>query len=216
MILLEKMIRYEEGAVMKKYVISISRQFGSLGRPIAKKLSELLNINYYDREIVDKVAKKHNLSIKEVSDLEEKAMGGFGFMKFPLGTGTNSAQDGIFEAESMIIRELAEKESCIIVGRCADAILEDNPDHISIFIYAPYEDRIVNCVNDLGMDTKSAKKMIAEVDRARDAYHMRYAKYLPNDINHIDLMINSGTFGVNQTAIFLAQIIKERFSDTNA
>ncbi len=197
---------------MEKYVISISRQFGSLGRPIAKKLSELLEIEYYDREIVDKVAKKHNLSIKEVSNLEEKATQGFGFMKFPLGTGTTAAQDKIFSAESAIIHELAEKESCIIVGRCADCILEDFPNHISIFIYAPYEDRIVNCVNDLGMDTKTAKKMITEVDKARDAYHLRYAKYLPNDINHIDLMINSATFGVDDTAEFLAEIIKKRFS----
>lgn len=201
---------------MEKYVISISRQFGSLGRPIAKRLSELLEIEYYDREIVDKVAKKHNLSVKEVSNLEEKATQGFGFMKFPLGTGTTGAQNTIFSAESSVILELAEKENCIIVGRCADYILENTPNHISIFIYAPYEDRIVNCVNDLGMDTKSAKRMIQEVDKARDAYHLRYAKYLPNDSNHIDLMINSATFGVEETAAFLAEMIKKRFHKLKA
>lgn len=195
---------------MEKYVISISRQFGSLGRPIAKKLSELLGVEYYDREIVDKVAKKHNLTVKEVSNLEETA--NYGFMRFPLGTGTSAAQNAIFQAESSMIQELAEKESCIIVGRCADYILEDFPNHLSIFIYAPYEDRIVNCVNDLGMDTKTAKKMINEVDKARDAYHLRYAKYLPNDTNHIDIMVNSATFGVDATAVYLAKIIQDRFA----
>lgn len=199
---------------MKKFSVSISRQFGSLGRPIARELSEILGVEYYDRDIVDMVAKKHNISVKEVSDLEESASK-YSFMKFPLGNGTSSAQDKIFNAEANIIRELADKESCIIVGRCSDSILEDNENHLSVFIYAPYEDRIVNCVNQLGMDAKQAKKMITEVDKARDAYHMRYVKYLPNDLNHIDLMINSAVFGVDGTAKMLAQIIREKFADAS-
>ncbi len=76
--------------------------------------------------------------------------------------------------------------------------MEDCDHLIRIFIYAPYEDRIVNCVNDLGMDTKAAKRMIRDVDKARDAYHMRYAGYLPNDMNHMDLMVNSATLGVDR------------------
>lgn len=195
---------------MKKFSVSISRQFGSLGRPIARELSEILGVEYYDRDIVNMVAKKHNISVKEVSDLEESAAK-YSFMRFPLGTGTTAMQDKIFQTQTAIIREIAEKESCIIVGRCADSILENFENHLSIFIYAPYEERIVNCVNELGMDVKQAKKMISEVDRARDAYHMRYVKYLPNDVNHIDIMINSAVFGVKGTAAVLAQMVKERF-----
>lgn len=111
-----------------------------------------------------------------------------------------------------MIKKLAVKESCIIVGRCADAILEDCDHLIRIFIYAPYEDRIVNCVNDLGMDTKAAKRMIRVMDKARDAYHMRYARYLPNDMNHMDLMVNSATLGVDMTARLLAEVVRDKFS----
>ena len=149
---------------MKKFCISISRQFGSLGRPIAKVLSEKLGVNYYDRDIVEMAAQRHNLTVKEASAMEETASK-FAFMKFPLGVGTTAAQDKLFEAEAAVIREVADRESCVIVGRCSDSILEDFEHHLSIFIYAPYEDRIVNCVNELGMDTKQAKKMIADVDR---------------------------------------------------
>ena len=197
---------------MKKFCISISRQFGSLGRPIAKVLSEKLGVNYYDRDIVEMAAQRHNLTVKEASAMEETASK-FAFMKFPLGVGTTAAQDKLFEAEAAVIREVADRESCVIVGRCSDSILEDFEHHLSIFIYAPYEDRIVNCVNELGMDTKQAKKMIADVDRARDAYHMRYVKYLPNDLNHIDLMVNSAAFGVEGTAEFLVSLIRQKFFD---
>lgn len=196
---------------MKRFSISISRQFGSLGRPIARELSEILGIEYYDRDIVDMVSKKHNISVKEISDLEETATK-YAFMKFPLGTGTTAAQDKIFLAQANIITELAEKESCIIVGRCADSILGDNENNLNVYIYAPYEDRLVNCVNELGMDTKQAKKTISEVDKARAAYHMRYAKYLPNDPDHIDIMINSALFGVHGTAEFLADIVRKHFA----
>lgn len=197
---------------MKKFSVVISRQFGSLGRPIAKEMSEILGVEYYDRDIVTMVAKEHNITIKEVSTLEEKATQ-YSFMKFPLGNGTTAAQDKIFNTEAKIIRELAEKESCIIVGRCADAILGDNNNNINIFIYASYEDRLLNCVNQLGMDTKEAKKMIKEVDKARDAFHMRYAKYKPNDMDHMDIMVNSAMLGVRGTAEYLCDIIKKRFAD---
>lgn len=197
---------------MKKFSVVISRQFGSLGRPIAREMSEILNVEYYDRDIVTMVAKEHNITIKEVSALEENASI-YSFMKFPLGTGTSLAQDKIFNTEAKIIQEITDKESCIIVGRCADYILGDSPNNINIFIYAPYEDRLINCVNELKMDTKQAKKMIHEVDKARDAFHMKYAKYKPNDMNHIDIMINSAMLGVKGTAQYLAELVKQQFMD---
>ena len=196
---------------MKKYSVTITRQFGSLGRPIAREMSEILGIEYYDRDIVTMVAKEHNITIKEVSELEEKATK-YSFMKFPLGTGSTSAQDKIFDTEAKIIRDIAAKESCIMVGRCSDAILADNENNINIFIYAPYEDRLINCVNELGMDTKQAKKMIADVDKARDAFHLRYAKYKPSDMNHMDIMVNSAMLGVRGTAEYLCELVKKRFA----
>lgn len=198
---------------MQKYVITITRQFGSLGRPIAHQLSELLEVEYYDRDIVEQVSRKMNLPISQISESEEKAKSLFFNMKYPLGTATTQIQDQIFKTQREIILDLAEKESCIIVGRCSDYILEGLKNHISIFIYAPYEARLKNCVDNLHMTRAEGEKMIAEVDRARDSYHMRYANYLPGDFKHKDLMINSSVLGVEGTAGYIADLIHTRFAD---
>lgn len=196
---------------MEKYVVTINRQFGSMGRSIAKEMSEILHIEYYDRDIVDETAKKMNLSVSEISGHEEVAKNRFFNMKFPLGTGTTMKQDEVFDAQRKIINRLADRESCIIVGRCSDYILREHKRHINIFIYAPYEERLKNSIESLGMDEKTARKMINEVDRARDSYHMHYAKYFPNDMQHADIMLNSSLLGVTGSAISLAQIVKHKF-----
>ena len=125
----------------------------------------------------------------------------------------SSDLDKIFAVQGQVIRELADKQSCIIVGRCADSVLEDYKNNVNIHIYAPYEDRILNCVNELGMTSKEAKKMIIDVDKARDAYHMRYAKYYPNDKNHMDFMVNSAMLGVEGTAELLSDLVTKLFID---
>lgn len=193
---------------MGKYVICINRQFGSLGRPIARKLSEILGIEYYDRDIVDETAKKLNLPVSQVSNEEENAKTPLFKMRFPLGNSTSEKQDNIFRTQRNLIMELADKESCIIVGRCSDYILREHENLMSIFIYAPKDVRFDNCVNTLHMDPAEAKKMIEEVDTARDAYHLRYAGYLPNDMGHQQIMIDSSFLGVDKTAEYLAELIK--------
>lgn len=194
----------------KKYAITITRQFGSLGRPIARRLSERLGIEYYDRDIVDEVAKKTGYSVTEISDIEESAKNGFMNMKFPLGTSTTAKQDEIFAMQSQIISTIADKESCIIVGRCSDYVLRGHENLINIYIYAPYEQRMKNCVDTLKLAPQTAKKMINEVDKAREYYHVRYAGYLPQDENHKDILINSGFLGIEQTAEVLEYMIRKK------
>lgn len=193
------------------YAITINRQFGSLGRPIAKKLSELLGIEYYDRDIVDHVAKATSLPVSVVSSEEETAKTGFLNMKFPLGKGTNETQDKIYEAQRKIISNIADRENCIIVGRCSDYVLRNHPKLTRIYIYAPYDKRINNCINNLHMTIENARKMIQDVDQARNAYHLRYAKYFPSDLEHNDLLIDSSFLGVDGTAEYLANLIKQKY-----
>lgn len=196
---------------MQQYVVTITRQFGSLGRPIARELSEILNIEYYDRDIVEATAKKMGIPVSVVSEQEEVSKSLFGNMVFPLGTGTSSQQQEIFNQQVQIINEITSKESCIIVGRCSDYILRNQKNVINVFIYAPYEARYRNCVDVLKMDAEEAKKMIAKVDRARDAYHKSFAKFLPSDYNHKDIMIDSSMAGIKGTANILATAVRERF-----
>ena len=200
---------------MEKFVITITRQFGSLGRPVAKRMSETLGIEYYDRDIVDQAAKKLQLPVSVVNQEEERAVkqavNPFSRMMFPLGKGTSNTQDKIFEAQKNIIQFLAEKDNCIIVGRCSDFILSEVENSIHIYIYASYEARLKHCITELGMEEAEARRMIKSVDEARDSYHMQYAGYLPDDKRHKDIMIDSSLFGVEGTAQFLADAVKKKF-----
>ncbi len=202
---------------MSHYVVTITRQFGSLGRPIAKKMSEILGIEYYDRDIVDQAAEKLKLPVSVINQEEEKAVkqavNPFSKMMFPLGKGTNAVQDDIFDAQKNIIEFLAEKDSCIIVGRCSDFILSEMENSIHIYIYASYEARLEHCIKDLGLEEDEARKMIKSVDEARDSYHMQYAGFLPDDKRHKDIMIDSSLFGVEGTAAFLADAVKRKMQE---
>lgn len=197
---------------MKKFVITIAREFGSLGRPIAKRLAELLDVEFYDRDIVEAAAKKMSLPVSVISKHEEKKSGFFQMM-FPLGTESMERQKAIFDCQSKIISDLAAKESCIIVGRCSDYVLQGEPGAVHVYIYAPYADRLANCVGTLHMEKAEAKKMIAEVDKARMAYHKYFAGFTPSDPAHKHIIINSALLEVEGTAQALAAIIQQKFAD---
>lgn len=196
---------------MAQYVVTISRQFGSMGRTIAEKMSELLGIDYLDRDIVELTAARMGHSIKTISEAEEN-MGIFFIRKrLPFNLGMYSITDEIFEVEKNIIRDRAAKESCIIVGRCADSILKDFENHLNIYVYAPYEARLHNCTHELMMDEKTARKMIKEVDAARENYQKRYCPAVESVFDNKDIMIDSSRFGVDETAKILANIVRDKW-----
>lgn len=197
---------------MEKFVITINRQFGSMGRPIAREMAKNLNVEYYDRDIIELAASKLNMSLSIASDLEESAQKSrFWNMCFPLGQGEVQKQDEIFQVQRQIIVNLVDAKSCIIVGRCSDYILRCTKNLIRIFIYAPYKARLRNCVERLHMDEKTAGEMIRKVDKARDAYQMKYAHYLPGDFHHNDILIDSSMLGIEDTAQFLTGLVVKRF-----
>ena len=195
----------------KKYIVTITRQFGSLGRPIAREMSEILGIDYYDRDIVEAKSKKMNLPVSKISEHEETYSTNLFSMLLPLGSDSIAKQDEIYNVQKQVIREMAEKESCIIVGRCADYIFRDHRNVLNIYIYAPVDARYKNCVEVLKMKPEEATKMIYKVDKARTAYHKRYAKYAPGDPDSKQIMIDSSMLGVRGTAEVLAEIVQRRF-----
>lgn len=197
--------------MLEQYTITITRQFGSMGRMIAKEMSKLLGIEYYDKEIFKKVAEQTGLMVDTIKDEEERAQKRFGFMGFDLGQQTTDVQDKIFKVQEQVIMELAEQQSCIIVGRCADYVLRDFPNVVNIYIYAPEEDRLQTCIERYNISENEARKRIEDVDEARTAYHMRYAGYTPDDLAHKDILINSSFLGFEGTAQYLCECIKEKF-----
>ncbi len=192
---------------MDKYVVTLSRQFASMGRTIAQKMSQDLGIEFYDRDIVEKTARRMGQSVQEISKLEESGGSAYERRCYPLGMGLASMQQEVFEVQANIIRDLAKKESCIIVGRCADYLLRDMPNRYSVYVYAPYEARLKNCVERLGMDEKTARRMIREVDRARELYRQRYCG-VKSEMEHRDLLIDSSRFGPLRTADILCGILR--------
>lgn len=194
---------------MEKYIVTIGREFGSMGRPIGLKLAERLKIDYFDRDIVEKTAKKMNLPVSTISN-EEEVSNPYYSMIFPLGLENEKIKNDIFRAQREIITGFAEKGSCIIVGRCSDYILQGMPNVLRIYIQAPYEDRLANCVNNFNMTEAKAKKMITEVDKARERYHWKYAGYGPQD--NKDIILNSASFGVEGSVDVLETVIKKHFN----
>lgn len=198
---------------MDKFVVTINRQFGSMGRPIAREMAESLNVEFYDRDIIEAAASKLHMSLSIASDLEETAKKNrFWNMCFPLGHGEAKKQDELFAEQRKIILDLADAKSCIIVGRCSDYTLRCTKNLLRIFIYAPYRERLKNCVERLQMDEAAAKTMIRDVDKARDAYQMKYAHYVPGDFHHNDLLINSSVLGIEGTAQYLTELVLKKFA----
>lgn len=194
---------------MQPYVITITREFASMGRSVARELSKELEIEFYDRWFVEEVAKRMNLSVGFISGQEE-SIEKHKHSYFPLGMGL-SLQDEIFAVQTNLMQDLAKKGSCIFVGRLCDHILADHPNHISIHIYTSYENRFKNCIEHLGMDEKTAKKMIHDVDAARNRYRKKYAPNSRDFFLNKQVMLDSSFFGIEGTARVIAQIIKEKF-----
>lgn len=189
-------------------MVTISRQFASFGRSIAQKMSEELQIEFYDRDIVEATAKRMGQPIPVISNEEENSNSVFFRRKYPLGMGVANIQDEIFNIQTNIIRDIAKKESCIIVGRCAGSVLKDYAKCLNIYIYAPYESRLKNCIDTFQMEPKAARKMIKDIDKARENYRYRYCPEVDNPYDGYDIMIDSSHFGIDMTAKILVDIVK--------
>lgn len=195
---------------MQQYVVTITRQFASMGRSVAKELSKELEIEFYDRLFVEEVAKRMNLSPAFISGQEEAIDKQHKHSFFPLGMGLN-VQDEIFAVQTNLMQDWAKKGSCIFVGRLCDDILANHPNNISIHIYTSYENRFKNCVERLGIDEKSAKKMIADVDHARERYRKKYAPNSHDFFKNKQVMLDSSYFGIEGTARVIAGLVREKF-----
>ena len=196
---------------MDKYFITISRQFGALGRTIAQHMAMELGIDYFDRDIVEETALRMGLPVSEISKEEERAGGFFAEKRYPLGMGPVSMQEELFLIQSNIIKDFAAMQSCIIVGRCGDYCLRNADRALHVYVYSPYEKRLENCTSILGMDEKTARDMIKDVDKARDNYRKKYCKDMAGVFDNRDICIDSSKFGAEATAKILCGIARSVF-----
>lgn len=160
----------------KKPVIVIGRQYGSGGYEIGKYLARKLNLEFYDYDIIKMTAGTTGMSTEYIEKREEKMTNSFIFdlvnQVYAYTPGKEAPKDKIFEAESNVVKELADKGSCVIIGRCSDYVLRDRKNVISLFLHASIEDRISRVIEREGLSEKDAKEKIHKMDKLRaDNYH---------------------------------------------
>ncbi|MDR0618061.1 MAG: cytidylate kinase-like family protein [Endomicrobium sp.] len=196
---------------MNKFVITISRQYGSGGLLIAEKLSKCLNIKYYDKNLLLIAAKKSGLKEEILEQFDEKKRLFFleNLTEFNNNIKNLALNDTIFQIQSDIIKALARKDSAIFVGRCADYVLRDIRNCINIFIYANLQDRIKRIAEKSNISEDEALKQINITDKERSKYYNYYTGKVWKNIDSYDLSINSSILGINDTANIIASLVKE-------
>ena len=191
-------------------VITIGRQYGSGGREIGKKISELLGISYYDDELISMAAKNSGLNHEILSDVDEKATNSLLYTLAMSGSlfGGNAAlayempiNDKLYIAQSEVIKELAAKEHCVIIGRCADYVL-------NVFIYADLDKRAERVAAAKGITEAKAKDLIIKTDKQRANYYNYYTSLKWGRIENYDLCIDSGKIGPENVAQVIAEYVR--------
>lgn len=184
----------------EKIIITISREYGSGGRYVGKILAENIKIPFYDKELITLTSKSSGLGKEYIEKSDQKLSSG----KFE---GNND--DRIFIAEEKVIKKLA-KTSCVIVGRCADYILKDNKNTISIFLYSKDEDKVKRATKYYGLEEKTALKQIKKINNERAKHYKYYTNKNWYDFNNYDIALNVDTLGVENTAKLIEEYIKNR------
>lgn len=200
-------------------IINVGRQIGSGGRIIAQKLAEEFGCKFYDRELLNLAAKESGFSPKFFEQNDEQR----GFLKsmfhlhMPFVSddnfySNNFSQESLFKFQSDAIRKAAEEESCVFVGRCADYILRDKKNMISVFITADMDQRIQQVCKRHSCDRATARKIITNGEENRAAYYNYYTGKKWGHSASYDLCINSSLLGLDETEKYIADFIRKRFS----
>lgn len=201
-----------------KMILTIGRQFGSGGREIGQKLADRLGISYYDKELMAIAAKESGLSEDFFEKADEQASNGlsyaftmgFSYMGMYAPYSDILSNDGLFKLQSDAIRKLAEQESCVLVGRCADYILRDDPACASFFIHNKMEVRIQRIVKSMHITVEEAKELMNKTDKSRAAYYNYYTNKTWGASSSYDLSIDASILGVDDTVEFIKDFVERK------
>ena len=183
---------------MKNRVITISREFGSGGRTIGRRTAEKLGIPCYDAELIQKIAEESGFTADYIKEEGEYAHRGFLASAFDNRTFGPTNQDKLWIIQRSIIIDLAEKGPCVIVGRCADYILKDKADCLTVFIHADMEYRAERIVKEYGERDESPEQRLKDKDKRRAAYHRFYTDMKWGQAQNYHLCLDSGKLGIEK------------------
>ena len=185
---------------MTKRIITISREFGSGGRFIGEEVAKKLGIAYYDKNIINEIAEKSGLSpeyIQENAELSPKK-GLFAYAFAGRDVTGKSVEDLVYEAQRKVILELAEKESCVIIGRNADYILKDRDDVLNVFIHGDAPEKIQRIIRLYNVEEQKAVKMMVDIDKRRMANYNFYTNQKWGKADNYTLCLNSSQLGYDR------------------
>jgi len=189
---------------MKNRVITISREFGSGGRTIGRKVAEKLGIPCYDAELIHKIAEQSGFHPEYVKEEGEYAGAGWFAPIFSNRSMGPTNQDKLWSIQQKIIEDLAKQGPCVIVGRCADHILKDKADCLTVFIHASMEHRAQRIVKEYGEREESPEQRLKDKDKRRAAYHRFYTDMKWGHAQNYHLCLDSGALGIDKCVEIIA------------
>ena len=201
-----------------KTVITIARSYGSGGKTLGKLLADKMGINCYDREIIRMASDSSGINEELFGRVDEKLKKSplFGIVRsnpykgngvIPPESSNFVSDDNLFNYQAQVIKELAEKESCVIIGRCADYVLKDNPNVIRLYLYAPLEDCVKRVMAQNSITEKDTIKKIETIDKYRSDYYKYYTGKEWNDARNYDFCLNTTSMSYEKLIQVVENII---------
>ena len=189
-------------------VITISRHYRSGGRIVAKKLADALGIPFYDNELITMAAEKTGLSVECFKDAEKTSFGNLFFSLTSLTPSLDSVglplNEKIFLVQSQVIKEVAAEGPCVIVGRSADYVLQDNSNVINVFLQADLPDRVKRAIDTYGQDAEGAEAMVVKTDKRRANYYNYFTGRKWGKAENYDLILNTSRMDLDK----IVEVIK--------
>ena len=207
---------------MSHRIIAISRDYGSGGLEIASRLAERLGVPVYNKNITDIASERSGIKKSYFDKVDEQPTDSFLYtlavnaltLSANLSPYDNAlSSDKLFNLQAEVIHEIADSQDCVIVGRCANYILRDEPDCVSIFITAPIEFRTQRIMESEKLNEDDARKLIETTDKKRDSYVKYYAGRKRRDLRFYNLAIDSGVLGIEKSVELILQYLQLRFPE---
>lgn len=204
-----------DNTISKKFIVTIARGYGSGGRTIGKMLADSLGVKFYDKDLIRMASDVSGINESLFGQSDEKTKSGvFGkpgvYKGEVIAPGKSGfiSEENLFNYQAMVIKQIAGEGSCVIVGRCADYVLRDDPSVVRVFIYADEEACIKNAADVKGItDRREALKTIASTDKERAAYYKAHTGREWIDARNYDLCLNSGDLGFDKCVEIITNFI---------
>lgn len=208
----------------KNVVITIARQYGSGGRTVGEMLAKKLDIHYYDKELMKLASEDSGINEALFVNADEKikntslfkiAKNVYGGELIPPESDDFTSNDNLFNYQAKIIRTLAETESCVIIGRCADFVLKDYDNVLSVFVHAPHDFCMEHAAKKLSMNEHELEKFLAKTDKRRADYYKYHTGREWTDARNYDLCLDSSKLGYERCVDEIIAYMNVRFEKSD-